>query len=83
MTLTFHHVWDEAAIVVNEEKEVKHFRMDVLWPHMQAMRSADGKLKFSKLANVAPLVLTLPHSNAAEERVFSMVMKTRLNFVQA
>ena len=40
------HVWDEAAVVVNEEEGVKHFRMDVLWAHMQAVRSTDGKLKF-------------------------------------
>ena len=54
--------------------------MDVLWAYMQAMRSTDGKLKFLKLANVALLVLTLPHSNAAEEQVFSMVMKNKTKF---
>ena len=74
------HVWDEAAVVINEEEGVKHFRMDVLWAYMQAMRSIDGELKFPKLANVALLALTLPHSNAAEERVFSMVTKNKTKF---
>ena len=56
--------------------------MDVLWAYMymQGMRSIDGKLKFSKLANVALLALTLLHSNAAEERVFSMVTKNKAKF---
>ena len=41
--------------------------------HMQTMRSANGKIKFRNQANVA----LLPHSNAAEERVFSMVTKNK------
>ena len=40
----------------------------------------DGKLKFPKLANVALLASALsavPHSNATEETVFSVVMKNK------
>jgi len=40
----------------------------------------DGKFLFKKLAKIALLVLTLPHSNAQEERVFSMVTKNKIKF---
>ena len=38
---------------------------------------ANGYLKLGKLAIIALLVLTLPHSNAEEERVFSMINKNK------
>lgn len=41
------------------------------------MKHPDGLLKFQRLSEVALLVLTLPHSNAEEERVFSMVTKNK------
>ena len=37
-------------------------------------------LRFPKLAKVARLVLVIPHSNADEERVFSMVTKNKTVF---
>ena len=39
------------------------------------MKNVDGSLRFEKLGQVARLVLTIPHSNAAEERVFSIIRK--------
>ena len=51
--------------------------MDVIWVFLSTKETGDGcKLKFSNLSKVAKLVLTLPHLNAGEERVFSLV---RLN----
>ena len=44
------------------------------------MRDPNGALKFQRLATVALLVLTLPHSNAEEERVFSLVTKNKTKF---
>lgn len=44
------------------------------------MCSPDGRLRFSMLGNVAKLVLVLPHSNAEEERLFSMVRKNKTAF---
>ena len=41
----------------------------------------DGALKLKKLAQVALLVLTLPHSNAEEEQVFSMITKNKTKFM--
>ena len=45
--------------------------MDVLWAYLGSMTDqVTGQPSFSLLANVAKLVLTLPNSNADEERVF-------------
>ena len=37
-----------------------------------------GAFKFEKVAELVPLMLTLPHSNVDEEGDFSMVTKTNL-----
>ena len=50
------------------------------WNYLQSMTSADGVLRFHRLARVAKLVLILPHSNASEERVFSMITKNKTTF---
>ena len=55
-----------------------HHRMDIIWGYLNNMKSPDGSSCFQKLAQVAILVLTLPHSNAAEERVFSLVNKNKM-----
>ena len=75
------HAWDEAAVVVGEELGRSEALLNG-WVYMQTVRSADGKLKFRNTANVALLVLTQPHSNAAEKRVFRTVMKNKTKFRQ-
>ena len=54
--------------------------MDVIWDYLSTMRSPDGNFAFDKLAKVALLVLVLPHSNAEEERVFSLITKNKTKF---
>ena len=71
-------VWESA--VVTEDSETKHYRADILWAYINTMKSPDGAFLFKRLAAVALLVLTLPHSNAEEERVFSMVTKNKTKF---
>ena len=71
-------VWQCALVV--EDQETRHHRMDIIWSHMKTMKHPDGSPKFEKLADVALLVLTLPHSNAEEERVFSLVTKNKTKF---
>ena len=39
------------------------------------MTTLDGNKRFPRLSKIALLVLTIPHSNAGEERVFSMIKK--------
>ncbi len=47
---------------------------------MKSMKHPDGSPMFQKLAQVALLVLTLPHSNAEEERVFSLLTMNKTKF---
>ena len=70
-------VWESALVV---EGESQYYRADELWAYMNTMKCGDGMLKFPRLSEVAKLALVLPHSNAEEERVFSMVTKNKTNF---
>ena len=54
--------------------------MDVLWHHLSSLRYADNSLRFPRLTRVGKVVLTIPHSNAEEERLFSMVRKSKTAF---
>ena len=74
------HVWESAVVTNDKDSETKHYRADILWAHINTMKSPDGAFLFKRLAAVALLVLTLPHSNAEEERVFSMVTKNKTKF---
>ena len=44
------------------------------------MKTGDGQFQFKKLFKVAKRILVLPHSNAGEERVFSVVRKNKTPF---
>ena len=46
--------------------------MDVIWGYLQE--------RFPNLSDIALTVLTVPHSNAGDERVFSMVKKNKTEF---
>ena len=46
------------------------YRTDIIWNSNRAMKRADGQSQFPRLSSIALLVLTIPHSNAEEERVF-------------
>ena len=50
-------------------------RPDIVWGHLQEMTTPDGRKRFPRLSKIALLVLTIPHSNAGEERVFTMIKK--------
>ena len=71
------HVWNDATVKTDEDGTACLFRMDVIWGHLNATKSADGTHRFDLLARVALTVLCLPHSNAEEERVFSMIGKNK------
>ena len=70
-------VWESALVV---DGDLQYHRIDELWAYISTMKCGDGMLKFSKLSQVAKLALVLPHSNADEERVFSMVTKNKTSF---
>ena len=71
-------VWESA--LSSQDKGHEYYRFDVLWAYLSSAKSPDGMFRFSRLAAVAKLVLVLPHSNAEEERVFSMVRKNKTPF---
>lgn len=77
-------VWDEAQIKLsneeNEEKSSSSFRMDVIWGYLSSLKLGNGSHKFGRISDVAKTVLILPHSNAGEERVFSLIRKNKTAF---
>ena len=46
--------------------------MDIVW--------GNSRTSLPKLANIALFFLTIPHSAAAEERIFSMAAKNKTKF---
>ena len=60
--------------------ETHHHRMNVIWSHLMKMKGPSGCPMFKNLARIALLVLTLPHPNTEDERVFSLVAKNKTKF---
>lgn len=50
-------------------------RIDAIWNEISLIKSENGQLKYAVLSNLMKTVLTVPHSNAATERVFSIIRK--------
>ena len=71
-------IW-EAALVC-EKNDIHYHRMDVIWAYLSSLKNPDGSLKFPKLSQIALLILVIPHSNAEEEKVFSMINKNKTKF---
>ena len=65
---------------VTESEDHRYFRMDILWNYLSTLRTPDHALHFSRLRKVAKLVLVIPHSNAEEEWIFSIVWKNKTAF---
>ena len=64
------NVWEESLVKVTESRT--YHRMDMVWSHL--------KTSLPKLSEIALFLLTIPHSNAGEERIFSMVGKNKTKF---
>ena len=59
-------------------KTQNEYRMDILWYNFQSMKSPIGNNKrLNILFEVAWIVLLIPDSNAAIERLFSLVNKNK------
>ncbi|KAG0422385.1 hypothetical protein HPB47_001786 [Ixodes persulcatus] len=63
----------------SEKIELQTKSPDAFWGQVSKPKTFDDKLVLPNIATLAKLVLTLPHSNAETERIFSMLsdMKTR------
>ena len=73
-------VWNDAACYEVGEcsEKVTYHRMDRVWSYISEMKLPGIDIKrFGRLAKDASVVLTIPHSNAGEERVFSVIRKIR------
>ena len=56
-------------------------KLDSLWSFIRQMNDhAENALLFPRLWKVVRLILTIPHSNTEEERVFSIVRKNKTCF---
>lgn len=55
-------------------------RMDVAWAKIANLKDASGNIKYSVLPPVMLAILVIPHSNAATERIFSVVRKNQTDF---
>ena len=64
------NVWEES--LVQETKRETFYRMDIIWGYL--------KSKVPLLCEIALSVLVIPDSNAAEERVFSIIRKNKTEF---
>lgn len=53
-------------------------RVDALWTYLNSRRApGTHQPEFDQLFKVAASVLTIPHSNASEERIFSLINKNK------
>ena len=72
-------VWEEAIVYEEGEGEEKkqHHRMDTVWGYLSLAKKSDSSSRFLLLGKVAKLILIIPHSNAGEERVFSLIKQNK------
>ena len=63
-------------------KSSSSFRMDVIWGYLSSLKLGNSTHKLFRINDVAKTVLILPHSNAGEERVVSLIRKNKTAFRQ-
>jgi len=68
------------SATIQEDESVTYYRMDVIWHYLANLKAVDGSYRFGRISKVAKLLLIIPHSNAEEERIFSMVRKNKTSF---
>lgn len=54
------------------------YRVDILWGYLRNVKKpGTNSCEFGLLFRVAEAILTMPHSNAGEERIFSLINKNK------
>lgn len=66
--------WEDYQMVQDAEFK-DDLRLDQAWGILLDMKTSLGRMRFPQLKLVISTLLSLPHSNAASERAFSMVRK--------
>ena len=61
-------------------KPVTDILHDRIWHYLSTLKDYIGCPRFPRLIKVAKLILVIPHSNAEEERAFSLVRKNKTCF---
>ena len=67
--------WEDLPVYFNPDEQSRLEKMNVeeFWEYLSQLRNYSDIYVFRNLALMAKLVLTLPHSNAETERIFSMM----------
>ena len=55
----------------------EYYRVDILWGYISHMKDCIGKHRFDILFKVVNLVLVIPHYNASEKTVLSIIRKNK------
>ena len=72
--------WQAAKVIdaIEGGTVVFHHRVDILWWYFGNMKQPGSSVKrFQHLTRIAEAILVIPHSNAEEERLFSIVRKNK------
>lgn len=55
-----------------------YFRVDILWSYLKSVnKPGSSEYEFDLLFKVAEVIMTIPHSNAGEEQIFSLINKNK------
>ena len=73
-------IWDKATVRIDTDNDKSYHRTDIIWHYISSLKTPDHTTRFPSLSKIAMLVLLIPHSNAQEERIFSMVRKNKTAF---
>ena len=66
-------VKENAGLSANDSHQV-----DILWGYLRGVKKpGSGSYEFDLLFKVAEVVMTIPHSNAGEERIFYLINKNK------
>ena len=64
------------------ERNSGNIQIDCIWSFLSEMKNVDVSYRFEKPSKISRLILTVPYSNAEEERIFSMARKKKTCSVQ-
>lgn len=68
----------KASCCLSGSEDDNMCHMGVLWGYLKGVKTpGTNELMFDLLFKVAEVVLTIPHSNAGEERIFSYINKNK------
>ena len=68
-----------ATVQLDDDENAVSLRMDIIWGYLGNLKVNDYP-RYKNLSKLAKLILVLPHSNAEEERAFSIIRKNKTCF---